>query len=754
MGDRKTYLESLPLWIYLSIIGVVSLILLLLCFNAQPSLLDDNFHYLNLGKALYMGEGFVQLDTPGHPVENQVAPGYPAFLALIMKIAGNPHAIVPLKLFSTLCYWLSIIIAVFIFINYMGVKRSLAALFALFMAVNTSINMFASMITTEAPFILFSTSTVLFLLAYNETGKVIHFFLGAFFTIIALYIRIPGGALAVAGFLWLLSRRDYKKAFIYAAIVGIGLAIWVAPLVLTGKWAYLGQVSSVESAADRYGIVYTSFVGRILHHILAYAFNYIPRLFFPSLKNALYVNPQERIFSTTGLVLGLLMFTGYVLAFIGNYRDKSRRLPLIYIACYFGVASLTSSHGLRYTTYLFIWLTVSYIFGVDSILKKLKAKKLASYIPHLLVAAVILINLPPYFKDAVSTARTRTLHHSEKERLSPTVELGKYENEPQMIRMHEASEWCSTNVPEDAVILATQWRSVYFFSDRQTLNAREWFVEMMSREADGSLGFDDDLVDSLWIWALSNGVTHVLVDPVYKISQVYLGPALKKYPNCCRIIGSTSEPATYVYYVDTLCLRNSLGFGPMKIIERLIGVHRLSESGDRDSLLAFLEDYKRSEEDVEEICASIRYAMGVHKYNEAQFACHAATIIYPKNPDIWFNWGVELNKVKSYDVALHALEEALALGADSSDCYNNMGVAFLGMNSLDKGDSLFALAIELDPNDIQKINNRVASLINSGNVFKAEALLEEILATEDADSSFITQIRVLKKRLDKWKRNN
>ena len=97
-------LDGVPRWVFLLFIAVLGGVALYCLFLPQPSMLDDNFHYMNLAKNLYNGKGYTSPYSAEPIPETHVAPGYPLMLAGIMKIMGNPEPLIALKIFNNICY--------------------------------------------------------------------------------------------------------------------------------------------------------------------------------------------------------------------------------------------------------------------------------------------------------------------------------------------------------------------------------------------------------------------------------------------------------------------------------------------------------------------------------------------------------------------------------------------------------------------------------------------------------------------------
>ncbi|MGC9314063.1 MAG: glycosyltransferase family 39 protein [bacterium] len=742
-----------PFWKFLLFTGLISLLLIFFSFNAQPSEIDDNYHYMNLGRALYEGKGFVRLDTPGHPPEDIVTPGYPLILAGIMKIMGDPKPLIALKIFSSICYLLTILIAVTVFVKFMNFKRWVAFWFAVFMSISYFMIHYASYVLTEAPFMLFVAITVYFVLRYERDKKDLFFYLATLSTVLGIYIRLPGAPLAVAFFLWLIIRKDYKKAIIFGAIAGITVGAWVVPKILSGRFQYGGQfvvkeAKHLEAARTR------SYFSRYFYNMGYYFIVVFPRLLFPQIS-LIPVKIIAFTYTWLDLLIGLPLLGTLILGVMNGIRDKEKGFPYFLFAVYFLTMFFFASRGIRYSTYVFPWFMLALVTGVRAIGKLLENRKILREVIAIVLAVIIIVLAIPLYSIIVpETAVTRQIARKGIKPPLALVGLKRYQNPVELHHLYHACEWIRRNTPETSVIMAPQLRTAYYYSERASLSPKYWERIIQSEGIERDREIRETEIDSMWVWALEQGVTHIVVDPIYGVTRFYLVPAISRYQDCIELIHETPAPKTRVFAVDTTCLRNFIVNNDKALLDQLLReVSRLEQEGDEDSLKSLLERHEPNDHELEAICKFLSYYRYLMEFKDLTSLFEAAQKLYPENGVLWFNWALEHNRMRLVSVSIPAFEKALEFGADSADCYNNLGVAMTLNKDFVKADEFFEKAMFHAPDDPTVLKNRISNLISIRKINVADSILDWATALEEPDSAYRDSIQIIKTTYENWKRS-
>ncbi len=741
-----------PFWKFLLMTALLSLVLISMSFNAQPSEIDDNYHYMNLGKALYQGDGYVRLDTYGHPPENIVAPGYPLLIAGIMKLTGNPKPLIAVKIFSLLCFWLSVVIAVVIIVKFLNCSRSTAFFVAILSSISQFIVYYASYTMTEAPFLFFSTLTVYLFLLYLRDDRDVYFYLMAILAVVSIYVRLPGAPLTVAIFLWLVLRKKYLKAVIFALIVGAAIGGWVIPKIVSGDFQYAVQVQ-VKNDISKNIYQTKSYFTRYAFNIGFYAFIVFPRMVLPFLS----LFRRNAILFGVGLheyLTGIPIFIIFIIGAIRGLKDRERAFPYFYALSYFAIICIFLSNGIRYMMEIYPWFLMSVIMGFKFIVGIFGGKpRFRKIISTVFAIVIIALALPNYFMVVNETSVTRRIARKGIKPPHALVVTNRYANCAELHRLYHACEWIRQNLPEEAVIMASQQRTSYYYSERACVTPQYWenIIKREGRLRERELRETE--IDSMWEWALDNKMTHVIIDPIYMVTKNYIKPGLARYQDCVHQVYETREPVTRVFEVDTTCLREFLrNNSKAEIDEFLREIVRLKEEGDEDSLESLLDRHDKSDAEVEGICRYLSYYIYLLEFDDLEKLFKAAHTLYPENPILWFNWGIEHNRMQLTEVSIPAFQKALEYGADSGDCYNNLGVAMSINKNAERATEYFEKAMNLSPDDTTYFKNRLAALISTRDLSSADSLLEWATSREDVDSVYSDALTRMKRTYDIWKK--
>jgi Flp pilus assembly protein TadD len=145
------------------------------------------------------------------------------------------------------------------------------------------------------------------------------------------------------------------------------------------------------------------------------------------------------------------------------------------------------------------------------------------------------------------------------------------------------------------------------------------------------------------------------------------------------------------------------------------------------------------------------YLMDVGKRESAEMIFKGADILYPDNMTLWFNRGIDLNEAKINNKSVIYLERALALGADSANCYNNMATAVSQMGDMASAEEYFGEAARLNDQDPVIMRNYITVILYQGRYQDALDLIDLQLARDDIDSNYIAEIASFRKQYLKWR---
>ena len=192
----------------------------------------DDAQYLVLAKALATGQGYRFINLPGAPLATHFPPGYPAFLALLWRIApAFPENVALFKFANAVLLAAAGAFTGELARRALGLPRALAAAAALAGTVTIPSLVLSSAVMSESLFL----ALLIPLLAWAERLTVDDeapvslrraALLGAAIAVIAL-VRSHGIALAGAVLVTYVARRRYREATACAAATLIGIVPWM-----------------------------------------------------------------------------------------------------------------------------------------------------------------------------------------------------------------------------------------------------------------------------------------------------------------------------------------------------------------------------------------------------------------------------------------------------------------------------------------------------------------------------------------------
>lgn len=514
--------ERIPAWAFMLIVAAITAPMLWLSFNVLLNGTWDNYRYLNLGRALYEARGFVQIDVPSYPPETTISPGYPFLISIIMKAAGHARPIIAIKAINSLCFFFSTLLGAWIFIRYFSINRWVAALFAVYLVTNVATSAFASIIFTHSPYILFSTLTLLAFLSYAENQRIGSFVIAILFTVIAIYIRFPGLPLAVAGFVWLVFRREYKMALIYGGAVSILLSFWVLPLILSNDFGYTQQLTA--TGCDYPSKAYPSLAQRYFHHFFGYIYYHIPNhlvaglgasldwsLNFKTIMSAPFAKIMVRI-----AIAGLAIF-----GIITRIRDKKIGIVLFFVAIYFLMIPAASSYWGRYVNYLLPWIFLACALGIQRIFEITRLGTGTRAVLCLLIFAfVFACNTPNYIDRVYFTQfhRKQLAQFNKKQMTRPYKKgaapaqlflVSRTWGTAEPCKVIAAYHWCQDNLPKDAVLVGCQTALGCFHAERPVMQLPFWWCK---QKWDHPKAVYPEANEWLWREVLKKNTTHVVMN--------------------------------------------------------------------------------------------------------------------------------------------------------------------------------------------------------------------------------------------------
>ena len=192
----------------------------------------DDAQYLVLAKALATGQGYRFINLPGAPLATHFPPGYPAFLALLWRIAPSfPENVALFKFANAALLTAVAALSGELARRTLGLPRALAAVAALAGAATIPSLVLSSAIMSEPLFLALLSPLLIWaervtMEVESPTSIRSAVLLGAAIAAVAL-VRTHGIALGGAAVITYLARRRYREAAACAAMTLVGVVPWM-----------------------------------------------------------------------------------------------------------------------------------------------------------------------------------------------------------------------------------------------------------------------------------------------------------------------------------------------------------------------------------------------------------------------------------------------------------------------------------------------------------------------------------------------
>lgn len=286
---------------------------------------DDDSHYVLLARALAGGHGFVDLSTPGTPLESTVPPGYPALLTPLALLWSASW--IPMRALSAACY-----LALFpLTWRYLGLRLmpdgARLAVLAL-LALNPVAATYGSMVMAETPFLVVLLIGLLAMHRWDRQDKALTGTgLGVVAALLGLvYLKSAGLAMVAGVVIYLLGRRRWRQA----ALAGFATAAGYLPLVIIRVQAggsllgarYAGELSTYYQASSPVSLLQT-----VPQALLTYLRSALPDTIVPT---------QLPSYAAVSGGLDVVRFTVAPLCVVGAvvWWRRSRDVGLVLAAAY------------------------------------------------------------------------------------------------------------------------------------------------------------------------------------------------------------------------------------------------------------------------------------------------------------------------------------------------------------------------------------------------------------------------------------
>lgn len=565
MEKLKQYLNHRAVTLlYIFILGVVFFNTYERIFDKKVHLGGDNAGYYIYGKSIAKGEGYRAIHTKEKVKANHFPPGYPALIAVTMKVfSGKIDTIKSANGF----YLLAALIVLFFLFRALTKNIHLSFVACLLTGMNFHMLEYSTIMMSEISFVLFSA---LSLLLYTRIDFEKPFYKNWMFWVFvgiltfAFYIRTLGISLVISFTLILLFKKHWKYAIALVAGFLMLAAPWQIRSHQLGGNSYVNQLlrknpyrpemgpmeladwpKRVGMNAKRYfaleiqnsvlpfeAIDYKQCVKQLKKEA-GVTVNPVTAADSAAVKKAQEAQPltleekkqdaakrgmpgaKVEIESKDYIITIILL----ILMAIGLARMREHWILIgLYLAGTFAILFLWPEawFGIRFMLPVVPILTVLALFGLAEIpmLVSERLKKPAPWLITLAIPFLVFFVFKGDFDKRIEELEAR----------AKGIYVSKFKN------YFDIAAWSNKNLPRDAVVSCRKGQLFYLYANRWVTG----FKNTLDQE---------ELIENL----RDKEVTHVVLDQLgYSSTSRYLYPAIKKYPGKFKVIYQLKNPDTYI----------------------------------------------------------------------------------------------------------------------------------------------------------------------------------------------------------------
>lgn len=530
-------------------------------FDVKVDMSGDNAYYYSLGKSISEGKGFTSTIGFEEAPHTHFPPGYPWFIALIMKMGGD--SIKAVKIANGVLLGLSMILF-FLLLNMMCKNFLLSFTATALFVSQYFILRFSTMIMSEPLFIFFTLVCMLIILILEKQTSLfspekrwkniilltilflclfyIYFIrtmaLSFIFAVI-IYYFIRTVEKTVAFFRIKNKEEDaeilmQKKRGILSS--GIVLLLVIIAFIIP-KTAWDARNKSINKTGDAYvGAFYMKLDGetmetfadwkeRILKNTKTYITEWIPTAIFSQTPDT------NREINAIDWVKGIGIL---LLMLFGVFRlPRGSLLLFLYIAITMAVLLIWPEQysGHRYMIPIIPFLIFLFIYGIYALLKLIislfwKPQK-DNYLQIALSALVCIV-----FVIIAQPSYAASIQQQEKE--ARFKEYNEKNSSPALAEFIEAMKWVDANLPETARVTTRKPELYNLYTGRKSC----MFVRY---------GTPEEVLE----FFINYNLDYVIIDHWFRHGYTTIIPAVQAYPEKFKVIHQIGprqegEPATYV----------------------------------------------------------------------------------------------------------------------------------------------------------------------------------------------------------------
>ena len=509
----------------------------------------DNIHYYALGQALATGKGFTDIMSFTETPHTHFPPGYPVFVAGVMKIF--PDNINAIKIANGLLLYASILLLFFLLKKLSG-DLLLSFLACFFCTLHAEILRYATIMMSEMLF-LFCTIGALYLALsikiealFTKKGIKNTIFLGLLLSLInyIYFVRTMGTSIILAIIIYsgillakqlyiFLKKKNspqllYKYGIVFVLLV---VSFWGTKTAWDIRNRNVGKITSdyigdfKKKTNGQVMTTWEDWTTRIKNNFNSYLAIWIPNAVLNTNQLSHKAPTSGDIFR--GTIVALLILWGLI------SLSQGALLLFLYLGATVAVLLVWPEQygGLRYFIAIipfFIFLFFNGIKAASLTFIKATKLKIAEYLPSACILILALLFMTPAYSEALKEKK----------------ELAKYKTwnadiaGNAFMEFTAAMQWCGDNLPDSARVICRKPELFYMYSGGKKSSGFSQY------------GKPEDILKQL----IYVKATHVIIDHWFRHAYVTLFPLISThYPEKFKPIGkfenkyNPKEPPTWIF---------------------------------------------------------------------------------------------------------------------------------------------------------------------------------------------------------------
>lgn len=525
-------------------------------YDIKLDLNGDNIHYYALGKALSEGKGYTNIISFKETPHTHFPPGYPIFVAGVMKFF--PNNINAVKIANGLLLFASILLLFFLLKKLSG-NIAIPFLTCIFCSIHAEILRYATIMMSEMLFLFCSIGIIYLVLSirperlFTKEGTRDNLFLLAllFLNNYIYFVRTMGTSLILAVILYagilfskqiLLYFREQRQhpetSNGRQRLVRYGLLF----LLLTGSFACtkamwdmrnrnVGKTDNdyvhdfLKKPKGEVMATWKDWQERIGNNLVSYTNKYIPNAI---LRTSYDLKAKSTAEAIRGIGIILLLLAGLF------FLKEKGLLLFLYLGATMAVLLVWPEQygGLRYFIATIPFLIFLFFYGIQAVILYIgqrRKKEFPLILSIVLMVAIALVFMSPRYSKALAEKKEIAKYKSWSSEIAGNA----------FAEFTAAMQWCGKNLPDSARMTCRKPELYFIYSGGKKCNGFSQY------------GTPEEILQQL----TDQKTTHIIIDHWFRHAYATIYPLISThYPEKFKFIGkfeqrgkSSNEPPTLIY---------------------------------------------------------------------------------------------------------------------------------------------------------------------------------------------------------------